>query len=458
MTAEHLMVSVSGLISGMDTKAIVSAFVKAKQRPITRMLKTKSGIGIQLSKIGSISSKMSDLKTIASGLQSVGEVLAYSGTSSNESALKVSATGAASPGSYAVVVNQLADFEKDRSAAFSGGAFDTVKAGTLTLTLDTGETAKVLVEEGETLTDVKNKINAAGLPLDASIINDGKNAYLQLVSRQAGHAVGGNASDAITISESYTGANGTELNLTEISTATNASFTLDGITVEKRSNIVADVLEGVSFDLLATGNSTVTVAQNKEGTKENVQAFVDAMNEVLSLVVAELRVTADTDPMTSLGGDFTIRKLQTDLLSLVTASVPGLSSSFDALTRIGIETGSDGLLKIDSTTFDKILGSDIMTIGEIFATEASGVADKTVALVDAYTDSSKGFLKAREDALNERIEDIDDQVIKMQDRVAQLQQRLIAQFTAMEQAMCRIKTQGGALTAFLGQQDKAKSS
>ena len=39
--------------------------------------------------------------------------------------------------------------------------------------------------------------------------------------------------------------------------------------------------------------------------------------------------------------------------------------------------------------------------------------------------------------------------------VAQLEKTLVGQFTAMETAMSRIKTQGGALTSFLGQQESS---
>ena len=60
----------------------------------------------------------------------------------------------------------------------------------MNITLDDGSSADITIAQGETLIDVKNKINAADLDVDASIINDGTNAYLQIVSRNTGHKVG----------------------------------------------------------------------------------------------------------------------------------------------------------------------------------------------------------------------------------------------------------------------------
>jgi flagellar hook-associated protein 2 len=349
-------------------------------------------------------------------------------------------------------VTQLAVAEKDRSGAFSGGAFDEVKAGTVTIALDDGTSEAITIAEGETLTDVKNKINAADLDVDASIINDGTNAYLQVVARNTGHTIGESASNAITITEAYTGGTGTELGMSEITTATNATFTIDsGISVEKKSNTISEVLEGVTLELKTTGTSTLSVAADKDETRATIQTFVDAFNDVLGLVVPELRTTAETDPLTSLGGDFLIRKIQSDISSVVSERIDGMSSTYRSLAEIGIETGADGLLTIDTKKMEAALSGDIVAVGNLFAEDSIGVAQQVVDLVEAYTDKTDGLLKVRTDSLNDRIEDIDDNIFKQQGRVASLRERLQKQFTAMEQAMSEINAQGGALASLMSQ-------
>lgn len=65
---------------------------------------------------------------------------------------------------------------------------DTFGAGTLTLTVGVGDKAKTMnvqVEEGDTLTTVRNKIDAAGRKegVQATLISSGDNQYLSIAQK-----------------------------------------------------------------------------------------------------------------------------------------------------------------------------------------------------------------------------------------------------------------------------------
>ena len=111
---------------------------------------------------------------------------------------------------------------------------------------------------------------------------------------------------------------GTELGLTQITQATNAAFTLDGLAVEQQSNTVTDVLQGVTLNLLDEGTADVVVATSKEITKENLTAFVDNFNASLKMVADALKSNENTNHQTSLVGDSTIKRLKSDLQTIVT--------------------------------------------------------------------------------------------------------------------------------------------
>ena len=133
-----------------------------------------------------------------------------------------------------------------------------------------------------------------------------------------------------------------------------------------------------------------------------------------------------------------------------------MTSAYRSLSEIGIETGADGLLKIDSAKMEDALSGDIVAVGNLFAADTIGVAQQVVDLAEGYIDSTNGLLKSRTDSLNDRIDDIDDNIFKQQGRIEALQERLQKQFTAMEQAMSEINAQGGALTSFMGGQSSGK--
>lgn len=437
---------VGGLISGLDTGAIIDAMVQAERVPVNLLRKTRIGVQSQISKLGSIMSKLKALGDAADGLSTVGGVLAYSASSSDESLFTANATGEAAAGSYALDVTSLAVAEKDRSAQFTS-KYAEVTAGTLTIQTPGSDPVDVTIDAGDTLLDVVDKINASGADVDASLIDTGSGVNLQLVAQQSGFEVGGAADDAITLTETTTGTSGQALGLTQITTAANAQFTVDGLAVEQRTNDVSTVLTGLTLSLKDTGSATLTVAKDAEGAQAKVQEFVDAYNDVMDLVGKELKVTEDTDRESSLSGDWSIRQLRGDLSSKVSSAISGLSGAFTSLSRIGVTTEEGGKLKLDATEFAEALDRDPGAIADLFTDGTDGVAARFQALVADYTDGTDGVLSQRKDALEDKTARIDKRIDSLNVRIDRTTERLQAQFTAMELAMARIQDQSGAVTA-----------
>ena len=437
---------VGGLISGLDTGAIIDAMVQAEKAPVNLLRKTRIGVQAQISKLGSIMSKLKALGDAAKDLSTVGGVLAYSASSSDENVFTATATGEAAAGSYQLDVTSLAVAEKDRGALFTS-KYAEVTAGTLTIQTPGADPVDVTIDAGDTLLDVVDKINGSGADVDASLIDTGAGVHLQLVAQQSGFEVGGVADDAISITETSTGTSGQALGLTQITTAANAKFTVDGLAVEQRTNEVSTVLAGLTLSLQDTGSATLTVAKDTEGAQAKVQKFVDAYNDVMGLVGKELEVTEDTDRTASLSGDWSIRQLRGDLSSKVSSAVSGLSGAYTSLSRIGVTTEEGGELKLDATKFAEALDRDPGAVADLFTDATDGVAARFQALVKDYTDGTDGVLSHRKDALEDKTARIDKRIDSLNDRIDRTTERLQAQFTAMELAMARIQDQSGAVTA-----------
>ncbi|MGM0577153.1 MAG: flagellar filament capping protein FliD [Myxococcota bacterium] len=443
------MQNVFGLVSGFDAGAIIDATMQARRAPIQKLQQQKSGIETQISDLGELKSKLGELKSALDGMQSLDEVLSLSGSSSNEDLVGVNATADASPSTYDVSVSQLARAEKDRSVAFAS-ALGEVSEGTLSLSVDGAAAVDVAIAAGDTLQDVADNINASGAGVSATVIHDGNGGYhLQLSSKETGYSTA-NASDAIQITESYTGTGGQQLGLTEVVTAQNAAFSVDGLAVESASNSVSDIIPGVNLDLYATGDVTIDVAQDKAGTKERIQGFVDAYNDVAGFLKDALHVDENTDRTRSLAGDSVARGAQRDLTSIVSGQLTGLAGPFGSLSQIGIKTDGTGKLAIDGAELDAALDQDMEAVGEMFVAADVGLADQISDTVDIYTRTGDGLLVQHDEALNGRIDHIDDRIGRMEGRLEQLQDRMVRQFTAMENAMAEFQAQGQSLTGLLG--------
>jgi len=441
-----MAVNFSGIVSGFDTKSIIDATIKAQRQPITRLESKKSDFQNQISTLGKVTSALNELKTLMEDMQETSNVLAFDATSSDEDLLTASVTGSASQGSYELVVSELARSEKDRSVAYTS-KYEPVKAGTLTLTAAGEDPVEITIEDGDTLLEVVEKINASGAKVDASLINDGTNTFLQIVATETGHEIGGAADDAILINESYTGSTGTELGLVQVVQARNAQFEVDGLPIEQRSNTVTDVLTDVTLDLKARGTVTLDIASNRDGSKEKIQAFVDKFNEIIDLIDDS---TTTSDGGRAVDSDPTLLQVRSDMRSLVASPVNEIKTGYNALARIGIRTSTaTGKLEVKATDLEGALDADIRSVGRLFTLPDTGIAAQLIAKIEGYVDSTDGSLTNRKDSLNSRIDEVDKQIGRMEERVDRLSTTLQRQFTAMEQTLSSLQSQGSLLTSML---------
>lgn len=438
-----------GLVSGLDTNTLISQLVGLERQPIEKLKQRKAAYQTQLSTIGTLKSALNDLKAAAKKLDTANELLSMTGTSSSETHFEASATGDAAAASYSLDVDAIALAEKNRSDGFDS-ATSQVRQGTLSITVKGGDTQDITIESGDTLQDVVAKINDSVNGASASIISDGTSSYLSLTADETGHTLGGSASDAIEINESYGGGGGDKLQLSEIQTASNALLTLDGLNVESESNDVTSAITGVTIHVHKETSSTetLTIEPDKVAIEASMQAFVDAYNTAIELVVKETTVTAGTDRTSTLAGDATIRGLRLSLSQAVSAGVGSLSTTnYDSLSSIGITTETTGKLKLDSDKLQTALDASVSNVSKIF-TASDSISQRLLSVVEPYA-AVDGVLTARTDGINQSIKSIDTRISGMELRVQQFEMSLVRQFTALEMTVSQIQDQGSYLSQFL---------
>ncbi len=438
-------ITFNGLSSGIDTDAIIRATLAAQRTPIQQLENRKLSYNARISALGEIASKLGALESLAKGMSKASNVLAFQIGVGDEEVIGATADGESVAGSYELEVQALARAEKNRSVAFAS-AFSQVKAGTLTIATagDSEGPHTITIEEGDSLDDVVDRINGSAAKVSASIISDGTSSYLQIVASESGHVIGESADDAITISESYTGSDGAELGLVQVSQARNALLTVDGLAAESRSNEPTHVIPGVAVALKKTGSSTLDIAADKTGTKDKLKQFVDLTNEVIDLVN---KATRTSDGARSVEPDPTIERLGVEIRKLVAHTLGGGAGNITSLTRLGIKTDSSGRLSIDDKVLDKVLNDDPRGVARLFTEAESGLSTTVQALTERYTNGVDGIVGNRKKALNQRVDQLDSQIERMELRLDRLQTTMQRQFTAMEKALASYQAQGSALAS-----------
>lgn len=444
--------SAGGLASGLDTNSIIESLVKIESNSVTIATTQQSAYKTQISEIGELTTRIQALATAAAALKTNGVLgVAQVGTTLGFSATPSSS---ASAGSYAIQVDTLATAAKARSTSFTAGT--TVTGSTLTLGFN-GTTYNLDVADGSSLDTVAGQINQLGAPVSAVVLTTtGGTQYLSLTNKDTGFTVGQNPSDALTFSETITGSTGQALNFAITQPATNSTFSVDGLPFERTTNTVADALPGTTLNLTkkTTAPETLVLANDATATQSNLQKFVDSYNSLMNLVRAHLNVKTTQDRSLTLAGDSSLRALQTKMENMVSGVLGTGSATVRTLADVGIKTGTDGTLSIDSARLSSAIGTDARAVNALFQTATTGLGDIAKSLSKTYTDGVDGIFTSRTSGLNNSVKRLDTTISNLQLRVDGYRKTLVAQFAAMEKIVGSFKS----VATFLTQQDASRTA
>jgi len=201
------------------------------------------------------------------------------------------------------------------------------------------------------------------------------------------------------------------------------------VTLELRSSSAAEV--------------QVTVNDDTEAIKKQLNEFVAAYNDVTSYIAEKTKYDNATKTGGPLIGDATVASVKRSLQSLITRPVAGSPS---IISEIGIATQKNGTLSVDSSKFDAALKSNLAGVGNLFAAATDGLAKSMINFADAATRLGEGILSVRIDGAQGEIRKMADRIANKENSISRLTEDLTRKFTALETLVSQINTQGSYLT------------
>ncbi len=462
-------VSSAGIGSGLDVNAIITGLMQVERAPLTKLQNQATAIQTTISAFGAVQSATSTFRDAVAKLALPSTWGATAGSSANPAAVTVQTSSGAAAANYAVRVDALAAAQSTVSPGFASGDA-LVGAGTLhidTGAWDSGQTAfspkagtngvDITVVATDTLATLARKINAAGGGVSASVVTDASGARLVYSASTTGtdnafrvtalDDDGGNT-DATGLSKlAFDPAGGTTAT-TRTQAAANASASINGLAVSSATNTLTNVLDGLSLTLVATTTAPVqiTVAQDNAAIKTSVQGFVDAYNALSSLLSTDLKYDNASRTAGPLQADSTAVSLQRQLRTLI-GGASTASATFSTLSQVGLETQSDGTLKLDATKFSSAL-ADTASLKRLFTNvDAAQPANNGIGVIlRGFANSvvgASGLLTARVAGLNGQISRNQKDQGTLGDRIAKTQARLTKQYTALDAQMASLNALGG---------------
>ena len=327
----------------------------------------------------------------------------------------------------------------------------------------------VELETGDGLDEVVSKINDAGIPISASVLNTGTGSTPYHLTFTSG--ISGRAGELIV----DTG--GVDLGLSTMAKGQDAKVFLGsddaatGVLITNDSNTLDGVIQGLTIDLLTTSDDpvTVTVERDVVSIRDAVSQFVTTFNDVIGTVNVYDFFDVESESRGALLGDPTVARIRNTMYRTVNQSALGLDTQFEFLSEVGITVGDGGLLTFDASRFDEAYEIDPRAVEQLFAafesttssTEeiAPGItvdrSDETVTmmgfgdifdrLMDDMTDPFDGTVTLADEAFEAQIELTEDRIEVIDQRLEARRQQLEREFAAMEQALAVLQAQSGAL-------------
>lgn len=437
-------IALSGLSSySSDLQSILSRQVSISQLPLKRLQNSDSTVLQQKQALVALNPAVSDLATSIANLAKVGTSKGLSVSSSDTSLVSVSNTGSTNAGSYSI--SNIASIATAASETSATGYADSSSsqvssAGNLNLVLGS-KTYNIALDSGKNnLVGLRDAINNLGLGVTASILTTGTGAnpnYLSVQSASTG---------ATTLQLNDVAADGTSTNLiTSANQGSDAKFNLNGVAVQRSSNLVNDVVPGVTFTLLAKPSSSatsvnLTLASDHSQLSSALQDFATKYNALADQTNSHVGQSGG-----ALNGDFLIRQIQGNLQQTANYYTSS-AGSVHGLADLGISFDSSGKASFDSTAFSGFSNTQISDGFKFLGSTTTGFG----ALAKPYTqlsDPISGLIKIQEDGYDRSDKSLNSQITSLTQQISAFQSAYTVKVQAADAALANLESQQKGVTA-----------
>ncbi len=423
-----------GAGAGFDTKKIVEALVNAEKAPAEARINSKIAESeAKISGLGKAVSILNVVKDAAERLNDAKDFNTFTVSNSQESAFSASSTSSARAGSNNVTVGQIAQEQRSVSNAFASET-NAFNSDPITVSISVGSSNPVTTDitvSDASLQGTVSAINAANLGVTAEIIDTGATSdryRIQLIGETGAENV-----FSLTSSDS-------SLSFSNVQTATDAQLNVNGIDFTRSSNVIDDVITGVTLSLntVTNGAANLSVNQDDAQARANIVDFVTIYNEAQR----QLKELGNSSIGGELAGDSIFRSLTSSLRSLVLGTSSSASGNVSNLSDMGISVSRTGELNVDDAKLDDALANDYADVVMMFSantddqsassTEAAGLAGDISKLITDATDSNS-YLTTQQEALADLNSDRQEELSDLADRMERIEERYNRQFLVMQQ-------------------------
>ncbi|MEN9775384.1 MAG: Flagellar hook-associated protein 2, partial [Pseudomonadota bacterium] len=366
------IMSALGAGSGIDIKDLAQSLTDVERKPREEAIQGR--IDKTEGRISGYSAVMFGLKQLKDAFASLNDRSDFTGASIRNSqplAVGASADARAELGQHDIQVTQLAREQITRSASFAsdtttlngGDPFSLeITSGGATVSVDVTRRSPQGVVDA-----INSKSDQTGV--EARLVNTGDpvNPVTIVLRGESG------SDNAFSVAQpvGQTPVPGLDFSNT-IQSAQNATAVIDGIAVTRSTNVVDDVIPGVTLELLATTTSaaTLSIARDTAPVKEKINALVESYNSLQDFLDTLGDPDSDDEEFGGvLANDSMLRYVRDQARSMITATSSTPGGTVTAFRDIGVTLDREGRLQVDDTKLDVALLGRFEDIATMFSAD-----------------------------------------------------------------------------------------
>jgi flagellar hook-associated protein 2 len=421
-----------GAGAGFDTKKIVEALVNAERAPTEARLKAKIEENeAKISGLGQAVSVLNVVQEAAQRLNDAKDFKTFALSNSQTNAFSASSNTAARAGSNNITVSQIAQEQRSVSNAFASET-DTFSTDPVTLSLTVGTGAATEISVGTaSLQGTVSAINDANLGVTAEIVDTGvagDRYRIQLIGE-----TGAEKAFSLTSSDDA-------ISFSSVQAASDAQLNVNGVDFTRSTNVIDDVLTGVSLSLntVTDGVANLAISQDNNEARANIVDFVTIYNEAQR----QLKDLGNSSVDGALAGDSIFRSLTSSLRSIVLGSSASGTSTISNLSDMGISVSRSGELEVDDAKLDNALANNYADVVQMFSANTDDQAASSDAVAGLAGDISKlisnatgsdSYLVAQQGTLADQNSAREEELSDLAERMERVEERYNRQFLVMQQ-------------------------
>ncbi|GAA4779161.1 flagellar filament capping protein FliD [Novosphingobium ginsenosidimutans] len=462
-SATSSIVTALGGGSGIDMAALARNLSEAQfSGRLARIDSSSELLERQISTASTLKNQVTQLATSIGDRVRTGD-LSSQPIIANGAVASVSRGAVSGSGSYSLEVTALAASQTLVSPAVAS-AGTAIGAGTLTLrfgtiaggtfTADPARTdTTVTLAPGATLADAAAAINAANAGVTAYIAEGANGAQLVLKGSEG-------AANAFVLEASEDPGNpglatlawnGTPDPARQIAAAADAAFKLDGVAMTSKTNVIENVVPGLSLRLTGTNTGAPTSIRFSDPGSA-VSTFMQDLTAALNELVATLNEAINPQ-----GGDLArdsgARALRSALSQLASTTIMPSAATGQPRTlgELGLATNRDGTFRFDTARLTAVSKASPNGVTNMFTTGIHGVFATIDRLArNASTASNPGSLGGSLARFTAKKTDLTEERSALAEAQETLRAQLTKRFAAADS---RVGTSRSTLSFLQGQID-----